>query len=344
MSRTRRPTDEVIVSEETLTTRQWWLWGFCCIVIVALVIFFIVSIVYWSRWNTWSSWSTRMDQIVSELSDENSFQTDIKNMVSFSSLAITAFAKQFSKPKKVSLCYADFLQSDTPDGKSPLTVVENQLLEDKDPYTYVLDLKLSMEFDVDVRTYLPHGDSLTENQRWMTLTYLITSTYTRFTTIKLVESALDNKNQALVKVKEIVLCSNNPTVSTRICGGVNDGESGATSLFVEGTKIVVMSRMNPWLEEGKNTSHGKPKALVSKSDQQKQLQEQQKQQETLEQFDLAHSDGTFNKYRIEKDFTKDVRLYNVVFYQLHPSLNEESVRYSNYKEVPVLSIKPSKCK
>lgn len=332
--------EKVVVAEETYTSRTVWLYGCCVFWFVLIVSLFIVMIVYYNNTN---NFHYHMDQIISEMNEENSFQTDLKNMVSFSSMAVTALSQRFLKHNHLSLCYADLLRSES-DTKSPLVPVIDQLSEDKNPYYYVLDMKLTMEFDVDTKPYLALGQSLSPSQRYMTIAYLVTSTYTRFSTIKLIESGLDNKNKALVRTKEIILCSNNPSLGAKACSGLNDDKYGSTGLFVKNTKLVVMSKLGSW-PVSNNTRPGAPLPANGR-DGKNTPPPKQYEGDYVEQYDIVHTDNKINEYKIEEDFTKDVRLYNVVFYQLTSPVTSESARYtqSDYKETLVLALKPNKCK
>lgn len=324
------------VPDESIPARKLWLYGFCACIILSLVV--VVGIVVFS-WYRGGVDHHHVDQMIAELNEDNTMQLDTKNMVSFSALSTEAQSTRLIKnANRLSLCYADLLKSDADDGKSPLYVNVDQLSEDKNPFYYMLDLKLSLTFDVNALLYMREPSLQYETgRRYMTIAYLITSTYTRFSTIKLVETGLDAKNRALIRTNEIILCSDNPALqSTRACTNTLTDEG---SLFIKNTKLLTMSKLVPWGIR-KNTTSSLPGRVTTSMP---PLSSEDKVASENGQYDIVHTDGRINTYKLADDFTRDLRMYNIIFYRAIPG-NSEEARYSTFKETPVLTLKPNKCK
>lgn len=325
------------IPDESISARKLWLYGFCACIILSLIV--VVGIVVFS-WYRGGVDHHHVDQMIAELNEDNTMQLDTKNMVSFSALSTEAQSTRLIKnSNRLSLCYADLLKSGTDDGKSPLNANVDQLSEDRTPYYYMLDLKLSLTFDVNALLYMREPSLQYEiGRRYMTIAYLVTSTYTRFSTIKLVETGLDTKNKALIRTNEIILCSDNPALqSTRTCTNTLTDEG---SLFVKNTKLLTMSKLVPW-DIRKNTTLLPGRIATSTPPQ------GDDNRVTTEngQYDIVHTDGRINTYKLADDFTRDLRMYNIIFYRTVTSSGEESAaRYNTFKEVPVLTLKPNKCK
>ena len=251
----RHELKEKVIVEEKYSSSQVWLWGFCCVIVIFFVVLFIVSIFYWGRVDNFRN---HMNQFVSEVTEQNSIQSDTKNMISFSALAATALtqSQHIIKTNKLGLCYTDILKSDTDDPKSSTSLstvsVNEEISYDKSAYYFALDFKMSLEFDVDVSSYVLKSKTLDRTQRYMTLSYLITSSYTRFSTIKLIETGLDIKTKTLMRTKEVILCSNNPSFESIPCSSFDDSNTNniapnRNSIFIKNTKLIVMSKLVPWL-------------------------------------------------------------------------------------------------
>lgn len=333
-----------LVPDDSISGRQLWMYGFCGCIILSILLFFGFFVFSWHRGGVDHG---HVDQMIAELNDDNTQQIDTKNMVSFSALATPESQSQrlIKNNNRLSLCFADLLRADTEDPtRSTLVINVDQLSEDRNPYYFMLDLKLTLSFDVNAVQYMRNLQQFEMSRRYMTVAYLISSSYSHFSTVKLIETGLDTKNRALIRTNEIILCSDNPAnQNVRGCG--SQSESGV--LFVKNTKLLTMSRMVPWQPQGsarKNTtreSNGRTSIPVApKTD-------DNDDGNSVEngQYDIMHTDENINAYKVSEDFTKDVRMYNIVFYRQAPSTGDEaSQRYSSFREVPVLAIKPSKCK
>ena len=325
-----------LIPEDSIPARKLWLYGFCACIVLSLMI--VVGIVIFS-WYRGGVDHHHVDQMIAELNEDNTMQMDTKNMVSFSAISSEAQSSRLIKHNnRLSLCYADLLRSDTDDGKTPLYVNVDQLSDDKNPYYYMLDLKLTLTFDVNALLYMREANQYEMSRRYMTIAYLITSSYTRFSTIKLIETGLDTKNKALIRTNEIILCSDNPnSQNTRACSTTLTEEG---SLFIKNTKLLTMSKLVPWIgakDKGERKNVTQPNRVVPQPVNDVPI--------TTEngQYDIVHTDGTMHTYKLADDFTRDLRMYNIVFYRLAPT-DESSARYTTFKEVPVLTLKPSKCK
>ena len=349
-----------VAETSSYTTVQWVLYGSCCFLIVLFLILFFVSASYWWREDNFQH---HMNKIVTDLIEQNSLQTDTKNMVSFSALAYNALKKvtgnSLFKANRMGLCYTDMVATKmapaTPTGVIPvLTTVVDQWQSENDMYYYALDFKITLEFDVDTSNYVLNAQHLDQTLRYMTLSYLITSSYTRFSTIKLIESGLDTHTQSLMRTKEVVLCSNNPIFNARPCASIgNGGVSHATSIFIKNTKLVTMSKLVPWVERKNTTTTTtttttgttKPGKTAPPTLANDNAHGNGRELATAEQYDIVQGDNTINNYRSEEDFTRDVRFYNVEFYAaIVPTANKDSRFSAYYTEQIVLTVKPNKCK
>jgi len=67
------------------------------------------------------------------------------------------------------------------------------------------------------------------------------------------------------------------------------------------------------------------------------------------QFNIVQSDSLINKYKLEEDFTKDIRMYNLIFYQTTTNngddnnMDMDQDNDINNQNI-ILTIKPNKCK
>jgi hypothetical protein len=345
--------------ESKYTNAQFMLWGFCCLIILLFVVMFIVSIVYWHRGDHFRG---HMNRVVSDLIEQNSAQADTRNMVSFSALQASAAERAqhaVLKNNRYAFCYTDLLWTETDEQGAVLQSVPDQLQVRERAYYYALDLKLSVEFDTDTSSYVLNAQRLDSSQRYMTLSYLITSTYTRFSTIKLVESGLDARTRMLVRTRDIVLCSNNPLLNSRPCSSsalLDDSltaERAITSIFVKNTKLIVMSKLPP---QQTTTGGGNSKARNSSDQRKKQPPPDAEAGDTAdrtntaasaEQYDIVRSDSSMSRYRLDEDFTRDIRVYNIEFYRAVPTgadTSGEREREPVFKESMVFHVRPNKCK
>ena len=349
--------ERIVVEEKGYSTTQIALWVFCCCIVVGTIIFFIVAIVYFNREDNFQH---HMNTVIDELINQNTQQTDSKNMVSFSALAVRALnkARTLIGGTRKAICYTELLSAYSPPGNGqqqqgppPLTVVADQLStkDENNTRQYALDFKITMEFDVDASNYVLNSQHLDQSQRYMTLSYLITSTYTRFSTIKLVESGLDTRQQRLIRTKEIILCSNNPLMNAKPCVATNVGEALA-SLFIKNTKLATMSKLVPWIDRAARFAPsgdgggGKPRstqAPVARSH--GGSGDSDERAYASEQYDIVLGDSTINNYKAEEDYTRDVRFYNVEFYApVTPA--DGNARFQSFQERIVLTVRPNKCK
>lgn len=345
--------DKIIASEEKYSASQMWLYGCCCVVIIVLAIFAVVSVVYWSRIDHFH-WTTV--QAITDLVEQNAIQSDTKNMISFSSLAANA-KKQSGhsiKNNKLGLCYTDIIKTDTDNPKAMLIPVTDQLeitgqTDNKDAFYYALDFRMTMEFDIDTSSYIINSQRLDSTQRYMTLSYLITSSYSRFSTIKLIETGLDTKTKTLIRTKEVILCSSNPSLNSKPCSSSSLVNDNSNSIFIKHSKLVVMSKLVPWL--GGNYNDRNNTKLTNNTDKNTTItttppSTSRDDNTNNEEYDMIRGENTINTYNVEEDFTRDIRIYNVIFYKSIPSedTSTQNGRFNAFKEIVALSIKPNKCK
>ncbi len=328
-----------IMPEESGTGRKWY-YGFCGCFLLTIVILFGIFAYSYHRGGVDHS---HIDQILAELNDDNTLQLDTKNMVSFSALATRSISDRLIGNKnRISLCYSDLLKSDTDDGKGSLVDNVDQLTVDKKPFYFILRSKLTMEFDVNAMLYMRDVTQYEHTRRYMTVSYLITSSYSHFSTVKLIETGLDTKNKALIQTNEVILCSDNPNLQgTRTCTSNGIQEEGNDGLFIKNTKLLTMSKLVPWggATRKNNSRPDKPVSIpLSTPNSDSSVAREN------EQYDIATSDNNINNYKVAEDDTKDVRFYNIIFYRLAPSVSSESSRYNTFKEEPVLVIRQNKCK
>lgn len=317
-------------------SRHAWAYVCCCVLITLLVVILIVSIVYWTNDDQHHS---HVMGIISDMLDKNSLLSDAKNMVSLSSVfslvANAAGGGKNGKLRPLSLCFTDLLRADGDGYNATLRVAQN-MMPDPASYDYAVDMKMTMDFNVDPAAY-----KVDPSLHWMTISYLMTSTYTRFSSIRLLESGLDTQNRALVNTKEIFLCANNPAMNTRVC---STGDSTGPALRVKNSKLVVLTR----LEEGAGARPGgtrKPKQLTSGTDGAEANSNTPKTGLDADQYDILKSDDKMSKYTVEEDFTKDIRVYNVLFYRsAHKEGSSTGHRVNSYEEKLALIVKPNKCK
>lgn len=324
-----------IISEEPsgYTTRHFILYGICGCLAVTFIV--LVSILFFNSYRGGID-HHKVDQMIAELNEDNTMQLNTRNMVSFSTLSTSLYSgEQLIKKNRLSLCYADLMKADTDDGKGVLTMNADQLSEDKNPFFYMLDIKLTLTFNVDPMLYMRDLQQIDIDRHYMTVAYLISSNYAHFSTIKLVETGLDTRNKALIRTNEVILCSDNPNNQyARSCTANNGGEE---SIFIKNTKLLAMSKLVPW--SGSNTQKRKNTTRTTEPT----LKPSGSATTDNGQYDITHTDSNINSYKVSDDFTRDLRMYNLVFYRLLPQ-TESNTRFATLKEEPVLSIKPSKCK
>ena len=329
--------------DDSVPARTLWLYGFCACIVLTILVFFGFTFFTWHRGGVDHD---HINRVIAELNEDNTQQLDTNNMISFSALSNEAQSQRIVKlTNRLSLCYADLLRTDTDDGRS---VIVNggvdQLSDDKKPFYYMLSAKLTLKFDIDPALFMRDPSNYDHTRRYMTVAYLITSGYSRFSTVKLVETGLDTKNHALLRTNEIILCSDNPNAhNARPCGGSLD-ESGNDGLFIKNTKLLAMSRLVQWGGAGarkqnntRSTTHGittaTPKTVGDTTT-----------NDDDSQYDIVHTDGAATAYKAADDFTRDLRMYNIVFYRTVPSGEVQSARFTTFKEEQVLTIRPNKCK
>lgn len=329
-----------LVPDDSISGRQLWLYGFCGCIIISCVLFFGMVAFSWHRGGVASD---HINQVIMELNEDNTQQLDTKNMVSFSALSTRSVSERLiGSNNKLSLCYGDLLKSDTDDGKGDLIDDVDQLSQDKKPFYFILDLKLTMAFDVNPILYMRQQISEYETtRRYMTVAYLISSSYAHFSTIKLVETGLDTRSKALILTKEVILCSDNPSaqgVRSCVAGGFRDTNE-REGLFIKNTVLLTMSKLVPWGGRKNNTANKQATTTPTSTS-----RDNSETAATTDngQYDIVTSESNINNYKVADDYTKDVRFYNIVFYRSVPS--DDSSRYNTFKEVPVLTIKPNKCK
>lgn len=349
-NRSRPHKERIVLEEKGYSTTQVALWAFCCVIVVGAIIFVVVAIVYFNREDNFQH---HMNGVIDELINQNTQQTDSKNMVSFSALAVRALnkARTLLGGTRMAICYTELLSAYIPppgsnhqQGPPPLTVVADQLSTKDEDNTrqYALDFKITMEFDVDASNYVLNSQHLDQSQRYMTLSYLITSTYTRFSTIKLVESGLDTYQQRLIRTKEIILCSNNPLMTAKPCVATNVGDA-LTSIFIKNTKLATMSKLVPWVDRSARNASGGGKPRPTQAPVARSHGDDTERTYASEQYDIVQGDSTINNYKAEEDYTRDVRFYNVEFYApVTPA--EGTARFQSFQERIVLAVRPNKCK
>lgn len=332
--------------DDSVPARTIWLYGFCGCIVLTVLVFFGFTFFTWHRGGVDHD---HINRVIAELNDDNTQQLDTNNMVSFSALSNEAQSQRIVKlTNRLSLCYADLLRTDTDDGRSAIVSGVDQLSDDKRPFYYMLNAKLTLKFDVDPALFMRDPINYDHTRRYMTVAYLITSGYTRFSTVKLVETGLDTKNRALLRTNEIILCSDNPAIhNARPCGG--GSLEGGDGLFIKNTKLLVMSRLVPWRGGGDGGDTETRKSNNTRATQAPATPKSSGDTETNTdddgQYDIVHTDGAATAYKVADDFTRDLRMYNIVFYRtVHSGNDSQSARYATFKEEQVLVIKPNKCK
>lgn len=347
--------EKITVEERGYSTASLWGYGFLCIVVTFFIVIFLVSIIYWSGQDNFQH---HMNNVIDELVNQNTQQTDSTNMISFSSLAagIASQAQRLFKNNRLAICYTDLLETSALPGDMKQVValrrVKDQLVNEEGQFSYALDFKMTMEFDVDTSKYTLNSQRLDQSQRYMTMTYKIDSDYAAFSTIKLVESGLDSRTHRRFRTKEVILCSNNPMHMSRACtSGGQDAVGIATKLFFKNTKLVTMSRLVPWVQRQPQGGNGGDKNATkpSNSNNKPSLPPnggkggggQGGHNYNIEQYDIVQGDNKINSYKLEEDATRDLRFYNVEFYTATADPQDRS---NSFTEHLSLTVRPNKCK
>ena len=330
--------DELIASEETVPRSSIWFYGLGIILCIGLVIILLIAVsVQWGQWGTYRNY---MQNAISEITGENTYRTDTRNMISLSALASSASNAVTSIFKRKAFCYTDILRGDTDDGRGTLTPVIDQLTNEKDPFYYAFNYQMTMEFDVDVNSYVQHGGTLEKDAKYMIIAYHITSSYTHISTIKLIERALIVGGKTLRDTNEIYLCSDVPAIGARSCteGGVMAGEDAR--LFVKHSLLVPITKIEklpgPDDDDDDNSRNSSNNARATRAPTTRSANHG-----NVRQYDITHKDPSMTRYKAEEDFTKDIRLYNVIVY--HAPRPEKGDRYGNLKETVAFSFKVNKC-
>lgn len=404
------------------TTAQLWCWGAVCIIVIAFIVLWIVSIVFW---NNTSHITSHVNSMIEEMNNKNKELVDSNNLFSFSSLPRSHLSPDDPRlnygggtnQKRLTLCHTDIIiqkenttylkSSKSSSSRDNSDIYDEYIIEEDiddnhhhnhNDY-YALDVKMTIDFDIDSTQYFFNKNDnkdIKQVKRYMMVSYALTSSFTKFSTIKLVEDGLDLINKRLIRTNEIILCSNNPYLDYKPCHSDDEGNNENT-MFVKNTAIATMSRLmstkegiryyNKLLKQlhKKENHHNKN---VNKTDddndnsEKEQEQEENKQQPQQDntnkeiqhddnenneeedeedgeydysksrytQYDIQHTtDVNINKYKSIEDFTKDIRIYNLVFYRiLQPhdkNINDTNDKNQRiYKENTVLMIRPNKCK
>lgn len=343
-------------SERVWTVRSVCTYATCCIIVVALLVTFGAAFVYWT---TEGKFRQNVYQAINDISEKNSFLSDSKNMISLSSfenLWNGISSQNLIKQRHLTLCTTELLKADSEKPNASLNIASDprdQILYDQDAFFYALDFKLSFEFGVDLTTYVLNAQHLDATKTYMTLSYLITSSYLRFSTVKLIENALDARGRTLIKTRDIILCSNNPSLDARPCSST----ASPNTMFVKNTKLLPMARKpSIALDHPSNSTTGstpqnhragKTVAPTTRDGERPAVAEED------DSYDILHGENeeVINRYKVEDDFTRDIRIYNVLFYKtvdpVTTTTNDNDGtfhRTKQFKESLVLIVKPSKCK
>lgn len=346
-------------TEKVWTVRSVCLYGTCCIILIALLVSFGITVAYWT---TEGKFRHDVYETINDITEKNSFLSDSKNMISLSSfenLWNGLTSQNLIKQRHLTLCTTELLKADSEAPSAALVIASDprdQIMYDQNAFFYALDFKISLEFGVDLGTYVMNAKHLDSSKTYMTLSYLITSSYLKFSTVKLIENALDTRGKALIKTREIILCSNNPSLDARPCSG---GGANPNTMFVKNTKLLPMARKpSIILENPDNTATNKSRvSLAPPQDRRGKTLPPAgtvaEEEEDDDSYDILYGekDELINRYKVEDDFTRDIRIYNVLFYKSidetpssTPDNDNTYHRNKQFKESLAFVVKPTKCK
>ena len=355
--------------EESHTWRNYSFVG-CCFILVLIMVAIVFAAPFFFRKvdNIDEHVHNHIQAQLKELSTIHTSRIGSKNSISLSSVFnpqpesdvasdAAGGGKKISRPR-LDMCILQHLYTETNQYNATVNRFTQQIVDhiheevkqslNMTNYYYIISMKMLLEFNVDTSRFQIKVP-LDTKEKYMIVSYDISSSYPHFSTIKLIEIATDSRSHLLVQTNEVILCSNNPSIlNNRLCSvptsaEYSDQEAGngntvytnqlSKDFFVkEDALFVTMSRGMP------NDEYFK--ALDK---QQQRLKNATHKQQDDKQFLLNKRIG------IKYNFISDMRDYYVVFYRevkSSSSVNQQQSRIQNnlpYKEEAIFTITPTDC-
>lgn len=310
----------------------YYVLGFLCffIVLIILAVFFFS---YWG-WGTTQN-TMNIQSLNTRLAAQHHSDFETEGLYS---LAQTLQSRQ---PQTLALCHMGLYAATTASGvglqpvRDTTTHLGEQQQHHSDVFYYVVKSRFALHFNVDAARADAYGFDLSRlsraaDERYQMIHYEIASSYTDFSTIKLVESELDLSKRSLRVKREFIACSNNPLLAVKRCGNLIDGR-----LVMNNTRLEPMDVAH---KEKKNKTGDANLSTATTTKQQTPPATKATVVATEEGIDLTpeHQESL----RALKSEISHVRLYHVVCYKSETPLNRDD---ETFRETVLLRIELNKC-
>lgn len=243
------------------------------------------------------------------------------------------------QPHTLALCHMGLYRTSSASA-SDLRVVQDAGLHVGEKHGseryYVVKAHFNIQFNVDalslsgVTARKLQQQLQVYDEHYQLVHYEMASSFTDFSTVRLIESELDvHKNQLKVK-REFIACSNNPSLDVKRCHNLVDG-----LMAMNNTRLVTMDNPTKEKKQKKDpvnetapatvkakTVSGKTTASELESDQGVDLTPEVK--ESLKQL---------------KNEITHLRMYHIQFYHAEKGARDSD----SFKETLILTVEPSKC-
>lgn len=330
--------DGLVYTEKKATyygyTRGAW-FAVACVALVVLIVVLVVVLVPWNTATTQAT-ASQVRTLEQRLAEQHRSDFETERIYSLSD------AYRTGRPHTLALCHIGLYQA--PPGQvtlSALPPIPTELVPPAAPTTtksgaaetkqYAILAHFQLQFNADTpalrdmvrRLQLDEGDGRQE-----LIHYELASSYRDFSTVKLVELALDTHRNALKVKREFVACSNNPALRVKRCDHQVDG-----LMVMNNTRMLPMENpLRPSTKKPKTganattTTVTKPKTPAKTEEPQQGIDLTPESQESLKAL---------------KNKLTHLRMYFIQFYHAEkPATGRDA---DAFQEKLVLTIEPNKC-